>query len=102
MPCRGYDVLGLLLQHIHFCHNLLQGSTTTSCKKAKTFISTVLELKKQGPPNTTTKTSIFKLRNSTKNTQNDKHKKDLINLNKFVLDPHCDWDGFLIGRKMTV
>lgn len=47
MPCHGYDVLGLLLQHIHFCHNLLQWSTTKtrSCRKAKTFISTILELK---------------------------------------------------------
>jgi hypothetical protein len=77
MLCHGYDVLGLLLQYIHFRHNLLRGSTTTttSCRKAKTFISTILELKKQGPPNTIAKTSIFKLENSTKNTQNDKHKK---------------------------
>jgi hypothetical protein len=49
MPCHGYDVLGLLLQHIHFCHNLLQGSTTRtrSSRKAKTFISTIVELKNE-------------------------------------------------------
>ncbi len=69
MLYHGYDVLGLLLQHIHFCHNLLQGTTTRirSCKKAKTFISTILDFFLKGPPNTTTKTSIFKLENSNKN-----------------------------------
>lgn len=69
MPCHGYDVLGLLLQNIHFFHNLLQGSTTRtrSWRKTKTFISTILDFFKKGPPNTSRKTIILKLETSTKN-----------------------------------